>query len=184
METAKKKIYRVSVRELVGMALLSSILIIGQVGMSYLPNIEVISLLIYIYTQIYRRKVFLIIYVFVFIEGCIYGFGLWWFGYLYIWSVLAIVVLFSRKKRTSVVTTSIVLGAYGLAFGFLYSLPYFAAGGWAAGFSYWVSGIPFDLLHCIGNIVVSVVLYYPLRMLIGRLAYEGMGNQADTYIIS
>ena len=60
-------------KELVSMGFLSAILLIGQVGMSYLPNIEIVSLLIYIYTQVYRKKVFFIIYVFVFLEGCIYG---------------------------------------------------------------------------------------------------------------
>ncbi len=98
------------------MALLSAILLIGQVGMSYLPNIEIVSLLIYIYTQVYRKKVFLIIYVFVILEGCIYGFGLWWFGYLYIWSILALIVLLNKKQQTSVITTSAILGAYGLSF--------------------------------------------------------------------
>lgn len=181
METTEEKVHKVSTKELVSMALLSAILIIGQVGLSYMPNIEVISLLVYIYAQIYNRKVFLIIYVFVLIEGCIYGFGLWWFGYLYIWSILAIVVLINRKKRTSIAMTGIILGAYGLAFGFLYSLPYFFAGGFAAGFSYWVSGIPFDLLHCVGNIAVSLVLYRPLRSLIGRLAYECTDNQTSSF---
>ena len=160
---------KTNTKELVCMALLSALLLIGQVGMSYLPNIEVVSLFIYIYTQIYRKKVFFIIYVFVILEGCIYGFGIWWFGYLYIWSILAIFVLFISETQTSIPTTCIILGAYGLCFGFLYSLPYFLAGGWAAGFSYWVSGIPFDLLHCAGNIVVSLVLYRPMRILIGKL---------------
>lgn len=156
-------------KELVSMAFLSAILLIGQVGMSYLPNIEIVSLLVYIYTQVYRRKTFFIIYIFVFLEGCIYGFGLWWFGYLYIWSILALIVLFIGKQQTTVITTSIVLGAYGLSFGFLYSIPYFIAGGWAAGFSYWISGIPFDLLHCAGNIAVSLACYRPLRSLLGKL---------------
>ena len=82
MET-RKALNKVNTKELAGMALLSAILLIGQVGLSFLPNIEIVSLLIYIYTQIYRKKVFFIIYVFVFLEGCIYGVGLWWFGYLY-----------------------------------------------------------------------------------------------------
>ncbi|MEY8374406.1 hypothetical protein AALD22_01300 [Lachnospiraceae bacterium 56-18] len=151
------------------MGFLSAILLIGQVGMSYLPNIEIVSLLIYIYTQVYRKKVFFIIYVFVFLEGCIYGFGLWWFGYLYIWSVLALIVLRSGRQQTSVIMTAVILGAYGLSFGMLYALPYFIAGGWAAGFSYWVSGIPFDLLHCAGNVAVSLICYRPLRTLLGKL---------------
>ena len=151
------------------MGFLSAILLIGQVGMSYLPNIEIVSLLIYIYTQVYRKKVFFIIYVFVFLEGCIYGFGLWWFGYLYIWSVLALIVLWNCRQQTSVIMTAVILGAYGLSFGMLYALPYFIAGGWAAGFSYWVSGIPFDLLHCAGNVAVSLICYRPLRTLLGKL---------------
>lgn len=151
------------------MGFLSAILLIGQVGMSYLPNIEIVSLLIYIYTQVYRKKVFFIIYVFVFLEGCIYGFGLWWFGYLYIWSVLALIVLWSGRQQTSVIMTAVILGAYGLSFGMLYALPYFIAGGWATGFSYWVSGIPFDLLHCAGNVAVSLICYRPLRTLLGKL---------------
>ncbi len=156
-------------KELVSMGFLSAILLIGQVGMSYLPNIEIVSLLIYIYTQVYRKKVFFIIYVFVFLEGCIYGFGLWWFGYLYIWSVLALIVLWNGRQQTSVIMTAVILGAYGLSFGMLYALPYFIAGGWAAGFSYWVSGIPFDLLHCAGNVAVSLICYRPLRTLLGKL---------------
>ena len=167
---------KVNTGELVSMALLSAILLIGQVGMSYLPNIEIVSLLIYIYTQVYRKKVFFIIYVFVFLEGCIYGVGLWWFGYLYIWSILALIVLLNKKRQTSVLTTSAILGAYGLSFGFLYSIPYFLAGGWAAGFSYWVSGIPFDLLHCGGNIAVSLVCYRPLCALIGKLSQMNSKN--------
>ncbi len=156
-------------KELVSMGFLSAILLIGQVGMSYLPNIEIVSLLIYIYTQVYRKKVFFIIYVFVFLEGCIYGFGLWWFGYLYIWSVLALIVLWNGRQQTSVIMTAVILGAYGLSFGMLYALPYFIAGGWAAGFSYWVSGIPFDLIHCAGNVAVSLICYRPLRTLLGKL---------------
>ena len=168
MET-RKALNKVNTKELAGMALLSAILLIGQVGLSFLPNIEIVSLLIYIYTQIYRKKVFFIIYVFVFLEGCIYGVGLWWFGYLYIWSILALFVLLHGKQQTPVLMTSVILGAYGISFGFLYSIPYFAAGGWAAGFSYWVSGIPFDRLHCAGNVAVSLICYRPLRSLLGRL---------------
>ena len=167
MET-RKALNKVNTKELAGMALLSAILLIGQVGLSFLPNIEIVSLLIYIYTQIYRKKVFFIIYVFVFLEGCIYGVGLWWFGYLYIWSILALIVLLHGKQQTPVLMTGVILGAYGISFGFLYSIPYFAAGGWAAGFSYWVSGIPFDLLHCAGNVAVSLICYRPLRSQIGR----------------
>lgn len=160
---------KISTKDVVIMALLSAILFVGQIGMAFLPNIEAVSFLVYIYTQIYRKKVFLIIYVFVFLEGCVYGFGIWWLCYLYLWSVLAVVVLLMGKRETSVIIAAVVLGAYGLSFGALCSVPYFLSGGWAAGFSYWVSGIPFDLLHCAGNVAVTLVLYQPIKKLLERL---------------
>lgn len=77
---------RLDTKELVVMSFLSALLFAGQVALAPIPNIEIVSVLIYIYSQIYRKKVFFIIYVFVLLEGCMHGFGLWWLGYLYVWS--------------------------------------------------------------------------------------------------
>ena len=40
------------------MAMLTAILFLGQVCMAFLPNIEVVTLLVILYTQVYRKKVF------------------------------------------------------------------------------------------------------------------------------
>lgn len=167
----KTKTDRISTKELVTMAFLGAILLAAQVALAPLPNIEVVSLLIYIYAQVYRKKVFFIIYMFVILEGCIYGFGLWWLGYLYVWSILAAIVLLLKEgqQRKSVLLSSVVLGAYGLAYGFLFAIPYFIVSGTSAGIAYWVAGIPFDLMHCAGNVVSALLLYKPLRELLGRL---------------
>lgn len=82
---------------MVTMGFLSAILLIGQVGMAALPNIEPVTMLIIVYTLIYRKQVFYIIYTFVILEGLIYGFGIWWFSYLYIWTILAVIVLLMKK---------------------------------------------------------------------------------------
>ena len=99
------------------MAMLTAILFLGQVCMAFLPNIEVVTLLVILYTQVYRKKVFFIIYAFALLEGVFYGFGLWWFNYLYVWSILALIVLLVRSESPFV--WSMISGAYGLAFGFL-----------------------------------------------------------------
>lgn len=156
-------------RRVVVCGLLAGLLTASKAVMSPLPNIEPVSLLLMVYAAVLGREALYTAVTFVLLEGLIYGFGLWWFGYLYIWSILALIVLLTGKPQTSVMTTSAILGLYGLSFGFLYSIPYFFAGGWAAGFSYWVSGIPFDLLHCAGNIAVSLVCYRPVRSLLGKL---------------
>ena len=64
------------VKDMVILAFLTAILLVGQVGMAFLQNIEVVSLLIIIYTLLFRKKVFYIIYIFAFLEGMIYGFGI------------------------------------------------------------------------------------------------------------
>ena len=69
-------------------------------AMSLLPNIEPVSLLIILYTLFLGPKVIYAIIVFVLVEGLIYGFGSWWFSYLYIWPILAILTHFIGKKVT------------------------------------------------------------------------------------
>lgn len=44
------------------MAFLTVLLYVGQVGMSFLPNIEIVSFLVILYTRFYKKKVFFIIY--------------------------------------------------------------------------------------------------------------------------
>ena len=64
-------------RRLVLCALLAAVMTALQVAMSPLPNIEPVSLLILVYTLVFGRQVFYIIYTFVFLEGLLYGFHLW-----------------------------------------------------------------------------------------------------------
>lgn len=158
---------RSTARSLAWMGLLTALLFAGQVVMSFLPNLEIVSLLIILYTIFFGKKVFWMIYGFVLLEGFLYGFGMWWFQYLYLWSILAVVALFFRSN-TSPLFWSILSGFFGLSFGALCTLPYLIAGGPAAAFSYWVSGLGFDLIHCIGNVVLCLVLFKPLYALLQK----------------
>ncbi len=150
------------------MGILTALLLAAQVALSFLPNVEIITLLILLYTLFFGKRVFWMIYGFVFLEGFLYGFGLWWFQYLYIWSLWALLVLLLRKN-TSLFFWSILCGFYGLSFGALCTLPYLFAGGPAAAFSYWISGLGFDLIHCMGNVVLCLLLFRPLSHLMKEL---------------
>ncbi|MDO4275152.1 MAG: hypothetical protein Q4D16_15900 [Eubacteriales bacterium] len=152
----------------VTMGLLSTILLLGQIGIAALPNIEPVTLLVIIYTLVYGKKVFYIIYTFVFMEGLVYGFGIWWVSYLYIWSILALIVLL-MKKNESIVIWTVLAGAYGLCFGFLCAFPYFISGGPGAGLAYWIAGIPYDITHCIGNVVITAILFKPVYKVLKNL---------------
>lgn len=163
-----KKCNKLKIADITMIALLSAILLVIQVALGFLPNIELVSLLILLYTLIFGWKTLYMIYIFVFLEGLIYGFGIWWMNYLYVWTVLfSLGMIF--KKNTSKVFWSILLGLYGLCFGALCSIPYFIVGGFALGFSYWIGGIPFDLIHGFANLVITLVLFQPLYRVISQV---------------
>lgn len=153
------------IRDIVIIGMMSAILVAVQVTLGFLPNVELVSLLIILYTCIFRWKCLYIIYVFVLVEGLLYGIGLWWFNYLYVWTVLFLIAMIFRTKR-SPLFWAIISGAFGFGFGALCSIPYFITGGITTGFAYWVSGIPFDITHGICNFAITLVLLYPLRLLL------------------
>ena len=164
---------KLKAREIVILGLMTAMLLLAQVGMSFLPNIELVSLLIIVYTLVFRKKVLFIIYTFVLLEGLIYGFGTWWISYLYVWTVLAGVTWLLRDME-SPLGWAIVNAAFGLLFGALTAIVNLFISGIGGMVSYWIAGIPFDLLHCAGNFATALVLYKPLMLLLRRLLPKGM----------
>ena len=158
-----------SVMELAFAALLTALLFVQQVALSVLPNVHLCAVLILWYTVSFPRLLPLILPGFLLLEGIFYGFGLWWLSYLYIWPLLALAALLLRKKERPASMWAALAGAFGLSFGFLCAIPYFFIGGPAGGVSYWISGIPFDLVHCASNTLLTLVLWKPLRTLAGKL---------------
>ena len=174
---------KLRLRELTLLALLAALMFATQVAMASLPNIHLVGVLLILTALLFGWRALYALYVFVLLEGLIYGFGLWFINYLYVWTVLAAVAIVFRKNRSRLFWAA-VAGIFGLSFGALCSIPYFFIGGWAMGFSYWVAGIPFDLLHCVSNTVLCFVLLMPLYRLccrlLGRVEKPATGNPAES----
>ena len=64
---------------------------------------------------------------------------------------------------------AVLSGGFGLLFGALCTPVCLVTGGPAFALSWWLSGIPFDLLHCGGNFALALFLFKPLRRLLERL---------------
>ena len=64
---------------------------------------------------------------------------------------------------------ALLSGGFGLAFGLLCAPVDFLLGDLGFVISKWVSGIPFDLMHCAGNFAIALVLFKPLRKLTEKL---------------
>lgn len=155
-------------RDIVVAALMAAIMLISQVALAVLPNIELVSILIITGTIVFERKALLSIYIFALLEGLIYGFGIWWVNYLYVWTILYIIVRLLRSQRQPLFW-AVISAIFGLSFGLLCAIPYAVVGGFYAGVANWVSGIIFDLLHCAGNFVVALVLFKPLYSVMQRV---------------
>lgn len=136
--------------------------------MSWIPNIEPVSLMVMVYATVFGKKCVFPIYVYVLLEILFYGLGLWNFNYLYIWAVLALAAWFLRKMEHPL-AWALLCGVFGLLFGVLCAPVDVFVGGFGYAGAKWVSGIPYDLMHCAGNFVMALVLFKPLRQLTSKL---------------
>jgi len=148
--------------------LMTATLEVAKVALSFLPNIELVSLFIILFTIYFGKRVYFSVFVFTLIEGFLYGFGIWWFSYLYLWPLLALLTSL-LKKDAPIIAYAILSGFYGLSFGALCSIPYFFIGGLHMGITYWITGIPFDLIHGVSNTILFLVLFIPLQTVLKKL---------------
>lgn len=157
-----------NVREVVLFGVLGALMFALQVVMSPLPNIEPVSLLVMLFAVTFGWKALYPVYIFVVMEILFYGFSLWNVYYLYIWAILVVAAILLRKQE-SVLLWAILSAVYGLLFGALCGIVDVFIGGFSYAAAKWVSGIPFDVTHCIGNFVMVLLLFKPLRSLLEKL---------------
>ena len=166
---------KLPVRDLVTLSLLGAMTVAAKELMAALPNIEPVTLLLMCATLVYGLRALYPSCIFVLLEGLLYGFGLWFISYLYVWPLLVVLVYLARRNRSWIVWTAFA-ALYGLAFGPLTAIPYLVIGGWSMAFSYWIAGIPFDIAHFVGNALMAGLLLRPLTNVVRKLASGGKGE--------
>ena len=160
---------KISIKDITIIAMMVAIIEVCKLTLSFLPNIELTTFWLIIFTLYFGRKIICVVPVFLVIEGAIYGMQIWWIMYLFVWPLL-VIVCYMFKKCKSVWFWSIFSGTFGLFFGALCAIPYiivaaFSSGletGINLGIAWWIAGIPWDLTHCIGNFIFMLVLYKPI----------------------
>jgi len=155
----KKKL---SVWEIALFAILGVMMFAAKMAMAQLPNIEPVSLMVLLLAACFGWKGLYAVYLYVLLEFAVWGVGLWSLCYLYVWLVLFCLAMALRNME-SAFGWAALSGVFGLLFGALCALVYWVSGGWAAAVSWWISGIPMDLLHGAGNFGMALVLFKPLR---------------------
>lgn len=148
-------------------ALLGSMTFAAKYVMSFLPNIEPVSLMVMLFAVVFGWKWVYPVYLYVVLEILFYGINLWNINYLYIWAVLAVAAWFLRDMKHPL-GWALLSGTFGLLFGALCGIVDIFIGGFGYAVAKWVSGIPFDLMHGGGNFVIALVLFAPMRNLLEK----------------
>lgn len=139
-----------------------------QVALASLPNVHLTAVLIILTAVFFGWRCLFSVAVFILLEALVWGFGLWWLCYWYLWPLLAVPAVLLRRCRSAFLW-AVLAAIHGLFFGALCSLPYLLIGGWTMALSYWISGLAFDLVHCAGNFVLTLLLFKPLYKVMEKL---------------
>lgn len=180
MRSPSRPAGKLSAKEICILALMGALIFAEKVAFSAIPNVNLNAVLIILTTVFFGWRALCSVLIYIMLEGLVYGGNsifLWWFSYLYIWPLLVAVCMLFRKNDSAVIW-AVIAAVYGLAFGPLMYLTYFAVNGaWKGFFAMWVAGIPFDLAHCASNFVFTLALYRPLYRVMERFLGTPPGRE-------
>lgn len=181
---AYNKKARLTTVYVVRVAFMAAMLTAFKFALSFVPNVEIVTLMICVYGSAmglgYALPATL---VFCAVEVAIYGAGSWVLLYFVYWPLLAVVTSFMlRGKR---VLLAVIIGIVGSAlFGALSAscdtlfcvaslAPNRLGDYWIA---YYIRGLYFDIIHIISNAVILAMLYAPLVAITRRVAPDVYGR--------
>lgn len=159
---------RLTTRQVVLGGLLGALLVVLKEILAPVPGIEPVTPLVILYALELPALGPWAIAVFVALEFLLYGFGLWSWGYLYIWALLFWAVRALRRMEGAL-NWAVFSAVFGLCFGALFTPVYFLTQGPGGAWAWWLAGIPSDVAHCVGNFGVMLAVYRPLRALLHRI---------------
>ncbi len=171
-----------SVRRLVILSICASVLFVVKIILMPIPNIELVTFLLIIYTLIFTLKEALAIStIFTLVEIQLLTLS----EQAYIWTLIVLVTyLFKRIIKDKFNIWAIYSGLFGLIFGTLSAIPFFV---FYEYFSYnlpegtrditislyILKGLPFDAIHMVGN--------YFLMLLLGEIVYKKLQRLLKEY---
>ncbi len=154
-------------------ALLGTLMFCAKTVMAVLPNIHPLGMFVMVCTLVFRAKALIPIYLYVMLDGLLWGFSPWWIPYLYVWIVLWGMTMLLPKtmsRKTKKIVYPAVCALHGFLFGILYAPAQVVMFGMDLKQTLlWIlAGIPFDLLHGFGDLCMGL-LVLPLSEFLAKL---------------
>lgn len=171
----RSKTNRVSVSiALVG--IMAAIVECGKLALSFIPNVEVVSLFLALFSYVFGGLGLAAALIFVCIEPLIWGFGTWVFSYFIYWPLVSFVFFFFGKlkiKSRFIITPTIMVLTF--LFGILSSLvdigllSGFFDNFWYRFGIYYARGIVFYVVHIVSNTVIFFFVFPFLSKKLGEI---------------
>lgn len=159
------------------LALCAPMIIAGKVILEPIPNVEIVTFFIILFTVVFGWRALFPVAIFVLEEGLRYGFAPhWYIFYCVIWPLLSILtLLLKRWLKDSAVAWAIFAS---IVFVPIFSLTNIFILRVLLGmnfkvWAYLLPEIPYDVAHIVGNFAITLALFKPLYRVLERLLKTG-----------
>ncbi len=186
----KENLHRTRAIKLALIAVMAATMEGGKLALSFIPNVEIVTLLCALYGYVFGLSGVVATYVFVGLETLIWGVSSWVITYLIHWGAVAIIfALLGRFRIKNRLITTACAMALTVAFGVLSSL---IDTGLFTGFydDFWkrfaiiyTRGAAFYIAEIICNLVLFLVAFTPLVKLLDRICpqkFKSLKNSSPT----
>ena len=156
-------------RRLSLIAMLSSLSFVGRMMFTFLPNVQPTTVIIILVTMyLGTMDGWLVATVSIFMSNMYLGMGVWTIAQLVSFSALILMVHLCKMMNIGTRYYPFIALISGIVYGLIISLvqaPFF---GWISFFPYWLSGLPYDFNHAIGNYLFFIILHLPLSKILKK----------------
>ncbi|HKL73929.1 MAG TPA: hypothetical protein VJ903_03455 [Clostridia bacterium] len=173
------------IRKLVLIALLGSGLNVFKFLIMFIPNVEVVTLLIVVYTYVFGIGIGMgATILFCVLEAFMWGFDpSWLIPYFIHWPTVALVAFFIKKSgQKKPIIIAIIMSIVTLAFGFQSTFFYMLTGGalksssfFARYITMYTTGTGFYIAQILSCFVSIIALFTPLTELVTKLGRKHLG---------
>lgn len=153
------------IKELLIIALSTTILVVQELAFSFLPNIQLTTFLMLVYTKVYGfKKTTLIVFVYIFIDNLLFG-SLMMLNIVLPMIIAWMLIVSSFSLILRVTDKLLIYVVFAYIYGHIYGLVYVPFQAWILEVDmvvYLIADIPWEIVMGISNAVAVLWLYEPL----------------------
>lgn len=160
-----------STKRIATIAMFSCLSFVGRILFSFLPNVQpTTAIILIIALHLGAKDGVLVATVSMLISNLYLGMGIWTLSQIATYAIIisAFGILTNNSFRNSTVYLSTLFFLSGIAYGLLISVMQIPIIGRDILIPYYVSGIPYDISHAVGNLLFFLILHPSLEPILSK----------------